>query len=396
MILRLGTRAVTELSPKILWKMVYLYMIKGFFAIQAYKSRRKKGELFPPFMFVALTNICNLRCKGCWVEKEGTAYHMEEQDLDYLIQSVKKAKSHYVTLLGGEPFMHKNIWSILEKYPECYFQVITNGMLFTESNVAKLKKLGNITPLISVDGWKENNDERRGEGVFNSLSEGIDRLQKAKIFYGIATTISKYNLDEVLSDKYLETFISKGALYIWYYVTRPVGEGDHSHYCLSEDELVEVRKRLLVLRRKHPIVIIDTYWTAEGEAFCPAAMGLGYHIGPRGSIEICPPLSFATDTLKDNGGDVQKTLASSQFLGGFEKFVNDRTKGCVILEHPQELVSYIKDHGALDYSGRDALAEIDSITPRHSHHLPGKEIPEDYWVYKFIKKNVFFGMGAGG
>ena len=150
------------------------------------------------------------------------------------------------------------------------------------------------------------------------------------------------------------------------------------------------------LRKKHPIVIIDTYWTAEGEAFCPAAMGLGYHIGPRGSIEICPPLSFATDTLKDNGGDVQKTLASSAFLGGFEKFVNDRTKGCVILEHPQELVAYINEHGALDYSGRDALSEINSIKPRHSHHLPGKEIPEDYWVYKFIKKNVFFGMGAAG
>jgi hypothetical protein len=83
-------------------------------------------------------------------------------------------------------------------------------------------------------------------------------------------------------------------------------------------------------------------------------------------------------------------------VGGFEKFVNDRTKGCVILEHPKELVSYIKDHGALDYSGRDALSEIESIQPRHSHHLEGKEIPEDYWVYKFIKKNVFFGMGAAG
>ena len=44
------------------------------------------------------------------------------------------------------------------------------------------------------------------------------------------------------------------------------------------------------LRRKHPIFIIDTYWTAEGEAFCPAAVGLGYHIGPQGSIEICPAL----------------------------------------------------------------------------------------------------------
>ena len=32
-------------------------------------------------------------------------------------------------------------------------------------------------------------------------------------------------LEEVLSDEYIETFIKKGALYIWYYVTRPGGRG---------------------------------------------------------------------------------------------------------------------------------------------------------------------------
>jgi len=26
--------------------------------------------------------------------------------------------------------------------------------------------------------------------------------------------------------------------------------------------------------------------------------------------------------------------------------------------------------------------------------MPGKEIPESYWVYRFLKDNVFFGMGA--
>ena len=34
--------------------------------------------------------------------------------------------------------------------------------------------------------------------------------------------------------------------------------------------------------------------------------------------------------------------------------------------------------------------------PRNSHHLPGEEIPEDYWLYRFLKRQVFFGMGAHG
>jgi hypothetical protein len=60
----------------------------------------------------------------------------------------------------------------------------------------------------------------------------------------------------------------------------------------------------------------------------------------------------------------------------------------------QELVQYIQGHGAKDYSTRDAFKEFDGITPRHSQHLPGREIPESSWVYWFLKKNVFFGMGA--
>jgi hypothetical protein len=69
----------------------------------------------------------------------------------------------------------------------------------------------------------------------------------------------------------------------------------------------------------------------------------------------------------------------------------------VILEHPQELVQYIKSHGATDYSGRgNALDEINAITPRNSHHLEGEEIPEDMFLYRMMKKQVFFGMGALG
>ncbi len=396
MIMKLAYRGVTGLSPRILWKVLYLYIYKGWRAVRAYKKRRDKGELYPPFMFVALTNTCNLRCKGCWVEKEGDAHYMDRKELDAIVVNGKKMGSHYITLLGGEPMMYKNIWSVFEEHKDCYFQVITNGMFFNEVNADKVKEVGNVTPLISVDGWGPNNDERRGQGVFNSLERGMDRLKKNKVLFGIATTITAKNLEEVLSDEYLQFFIDKGAMYIWYYVYRPVGEDYHPDYCLTKEQLVDVRRRLLKQRRKHPIVIIDTYWTAEGEAFCPAAMGLGYHIGPKGSIEICPPLSFAKDFVKDNDYDMVKTIQDSKYLKGFEGFVNDRTKGCVILENPQELVEYINDNGCEDVSGRDALAEIYRIEPRHSHHLPDEEIPEDYWIYKLAKKKVFFGMGAGG
>ena len=396
MLVRFAGRFLTELSLGTLWNLGYLYAYKGWRAIAAYKKRVANGELYPPFMFIALTNTCNLRCRGCWVEKEGTAYNMSEDDLRTVVKTGKEQNSHYFTLLGGEPMMYKGIWDVFAENKDSYFQIITNGMSFTSANAKRFAKLGNVTPLISIDGWAEANDDRRGKGVFAAIDKGLNELKKNKLFYGLATTITGKNIDDVMSDEYIKHFIKKGAMYLWYYIYRPVGEDGFTEYCLTEDQIVEVRKRLLVLRKKHPIMLIDTYWTAEGEAFCPAAVGLGYHIGPQGSIEICPPMSFATDKVSDNNGDFAKTINESPYLKGFQGFVEERTKGCVILEHPEELVEYIKGHGAKDYSGRDAFSEYERMSPRHSHHLPGREIPEDYWVYKLMKKQVFFGMGAAG
>ncbi|MDA8020075.1 MAG: radical SAM protein [Thermoanaerobaculia bacterium] len=396
-LLRLALRVATELSPRALWKMLYLYAAKGAGAIWAYKRRLAKGELYPPFLFIAITNSCNLRCHGCWVEKEGEGHVLGLDEIDLMIESGKRRKSYYYTLLGGEPFLVKDIWKIFETHSDCYFQTITNGMIFTEANVERLKRLGNVTPLVSLDGFEQQNDLRRGDGVWQAAMKGLERLKEAKLFYGIATTATGLNLEEVMSDEYVEYFIERGAMYIWYYVYRPMSPEPHTEYCVSEEQLLWLRRRLLELRRKHPILIIDTYWTADGEAFCPAATGLGFHIGPKGSIEICPALSFATDNVQNHQDDLWDAFDQNDLLRTFQGFVQERTKGCVILENPQELHDQLRELNAQDTSGRDtAFDELNALTPRHSHHLPGREVPEDFWFYRLLKKNVFFGMGAIG
>jgi len=200
----------------------------------------------------------------------------------------------------------------------------------------------------------------------------------------------------VLCDEYVQSFVDRGAMYLWYYVFRPVGADPSPEFCVAKEQMIEIRRRLLELRRRHPIILIDTYWDARGEAVCPAAKGLGFHIGPGGSIEPCPPMSFACETIRDHGGDLFTTINESQFLRGFQDFVNERTQGCGILGHPQELVEYLKSQGAADSSGRDAYGELSASTARSSHHLPGEEIPEDYWVYRVLKRKLFFGMGGYG
>jgi len=396
MLARLAYRLATEISPRLLLKAGYLWAYKGSRAVAAYKRRVKRGEMFPPFLFLALTNACNLRCHGCWIRNEGKPDQIEPNDVHAMIEAGKRQKSHFYTLLGGEPMLYPALWEIIEQHPECYFQVITNGMFFEEENVRRMREAGNVTPLVSIDGWQSENDDRRGRGVFAAAMGSLACLKRQKLLFGIATTVTGRNMDEVLSDDYVRYFIARGAMYLWYYVFRPVGPDPSPHYCVDREQMLEVRRRLLQLRRKHPIILIDTYWNAAGEAVCPAALGLGYHVGPRGSIEPCPPLSFACQSIRDNEGDLFRTINESEFLRGFQRFVAERTRGCVILEHPQELVEYIRRMGAADYSGRDALGEIAASRPRTSHHLPGEEMPEDYWVYRFLKRRLFFGMGGYG
>jgi MoaA/NifB/PqqE/SkfB family radical SAM enzyme len=351
MLPRLAFRFATELSPRLAAKAGYLWAYKGMRALTAYKRRVRRGELFPPFLFLALTSACNLRCHGCWIESK---------------------KSRELSLDDIE------------------------SVIAADETARRVRQAGNVTPLVSIDGLRADNDDRRGEGVFDAAMAGLGHLKRHKILYGVATTVTGRNFSEVLSDAYVEHFIQAGAMYLWYYVFRPVGADPSPEFCVSREQMIELRKRLLGLRRKHPILLIDTYWNAAGEAVCPAAKGLGFHIGPGGHVEPCPPLSFACETIRDHGGDLFKTINESQMLRGFQQFVSERTKGCVILERPQELAAYFESMSAIDSSGRNAYEELAASKPRTSHDLPGEEIPEDYWFYRLLKKQLFFGMGAYG
>ncbi len=400
MLFRFAYRGLTEVAPRLNYKALRLWVWKGLFALRAYKKRLKNEELFPPFLFFALTDACNLRCRGCWISSGGPPESLPWETVDRAIREAAKQGVYFHTLLGGEPLLYPDIWKIVESHPECYFQIITNGYYLDEATVARIRRLGNVSPLLSIDGMEAENDARRGAGAYAAAIEAAKRLQKAKILYGVAAVITGQNEQEVLTEEYVRRFIDLGAMYLWYYVFRPTGPDPSPELCLSREKMAEVRKRLLVLRKKMPIILIDTYWDAVGKAVCPAAKGLGFHIGPKGSIEPCPPLSVAREFLDDNLGDLFRTINESDFLRRFQQFVSKRFEdktgeGCVILEHPEALARFFREQGVEDLSNRDLLGELEAKQEQPSHSSI-EPIPEDFWLYRFLKKTLFFGMGGYG
>lgn len=195
---------------------------------------------FLRFCSRALTSACNLRCHGCWIESK-TTRELSLDDIERLIAAGKRQKSFFYTLLGGEPFLYAGLWEIIERHPECYFQIITNGMFLDDETARRIRQAGNVTPLVSIDGLRADNDDRRGEGVFDAAMEGLGHLKRYKILYGVATTVTGRNFSEVLSDAYVEHFIQAGAMYLWYYVFRPVGADPSPEFCVSREQMIELR-----------------------------------------------------------------------------------------------------------------------------------------------------------
>ncbi len=403
MLFRLATRFLYNVSPRLAWKAGRLWVMPGMKTLAAYEKRMKEDKLFPPFLMLALTDACNLRCRGCWITSIEETQHaaapreLSVEQVQTAIDAGKKQACYYYTLLGGEPLMYPHLWEILERNRDCYFQVITNGVFLDEAAAKRLRACGNVTVLLSLDGTQACNDRRRGEGVYEAVKEAARQLHRQGILFGVATTVTAENLADVATDAYVDEIMRWGAMYLWYYIFRPTGAEPSPELAVSGEGILTLRKKILELRRRKGIIIIDTYWNAKGEAVCPAARGMSFHIGPGGSIEPCPPISFARENIMDNDGDLFKTINESAYLRGFQDFVNRRTQGCVILEYPQELAEFLREHDVTDCTGRpDGISELAAATPKPSHHQPGDEIPENSWFYRFLKKKLFFGLGGYG
>ena len=148
------------------------------------------------------------------------------------------------------------------------------------------------------------------------------------------------------------------------------------------------------MRSRMAIGIIDAYYDDRGQALCPMATGISHHISPRGDIEPCPIIQFATENIRD-GESVFQLMRGSAFLADFRELSARATRGCVVLERPDLVRELVIKHGARDTTLRGtAMAELESMTPRSSQYLPGAEIPEEQWFYRLAKKYWFNDFGA--
>jgi len=395
MYVRLAKRLLLETDKRLLWKLFWNMGVKGLRSVQKHQQRLARGEFFPPYLYISIINSCNLRCQGCWVD---VAHKQQKIDLTAMNRMLNEAKSmgnSFFGLLGGEPFMHGELFEILESHPDAYFQVFTNGHFITNEVARRLRRCGNVTPLISIEGTELVSDQRRGRsGVYSQSLEGLQHCLNNKVMTGVCTSLCQSNYRDLLNEAWVDRLIELGVLYTWFHIYRPVGPNPSEDLALTLEQQRQARQFVVDMRVKKPIIFIDAYYDADGQALCPMATGFTHHISPWGAIEPCPIIQFAKDSIHDPR-PLRQVFHDSEFLRDFRRAAATHTRGCIVLERPDVMRELVEKHAAVDSTARGlAMQELQAMTARPSQFNPGSEIPEKSWAYRLAKKIAFHEYGV--
>jgi MoaA/NifB/PqqE/SkfB family radical SAM enzyme len=395
MILSLTSRILRTVDPVCLAKIGWNFGFKGARSVMLFKKRMQKGEFFPPFLYISILNSCNLRCQGCWVDVDKPREAIKLEELNKIVNDAKRRGNSFFGILGGEPFMHPELLDFLATHPDCYFQIFTNGQLITQKTAEALRKIGNATPLVSVEGNSTVSDERRGnKDVLNRTLRGLKNCIEARLLTGVATSLCQSNLDDLLNREWLQKLIDMGVHYTWYHTYRPVGPKINEQLALRPEQITQVRRFVVESRATMPIAIVDAYYDHDGQALCPMATGISHHIGPTGGIEPCPIIQFATDSVRTDR-DLFEVFTQSAFLKDFRETAAKHTRGCIVLERPDLVTDLVKRHHAPDTTIRQtALAEAAAMKPRTSQWRTEEQIPEQHWMYRVAKRFFYNDFGV--
>ena len=168
--------------------------------------------------------------------------------MDKIVTEGKELGCHFYLLTGGEPLMRK--WDIIrlcKKHNDCEFHAFTNGTLIDDDFCKAVTDVGNLSFSISIEGFRDVNDSRRGKGDFDRVMHAMDLLRKYGILFGTSICYTRKNIDTVTSDEFLDLLIKKGVWFTWYFHYMPVGND------ASLDLLPTPKQRAYMVRRVREI-----------------------------------------------------------------------------------------------------------------------------------------------
>lgn len=321
------------------------------------KAFERRRGITPPFLMVMSPLMrCNLRCLGCYAGQYPRG--KDPLDLEVLDRAVTEAKQmgmYFFTISGGEPFLRRDLLDLYERHSDVTFLIYTNGTLIDDEAIARMQACGNVSPALSVEGFAEETNARRGtyqgRPVFDIVMETMDRLREAGIMFGFSGTATRLNADVYLRDEFYDLMIEKGCLYGWFFIFVPVGEDASVDLMTTPEQRDALRNKTMEVRRTKPIFVADFWNDGCLTGGCMSGGTTYFHINYRGDLEPCVFMHFATENIVDlyqRGGHLWDVLESPFFKAIRERNRRDSNplRPCPIIDHNELLEEAVRLTGA--------------------------------------------------
>lgn len=317
---------------------------------RARELREKYDANFPWVLLMDPTSACNLRCTGCWAAEYGHTLSLSFETLDSIIEQGKELGIYFYMFTGGEPLVRKNdIIKLCKKHSECQFLAFTNGTLVDEKFCQDMLDVANISLAISVEGFSEVNDSRRGDGVFDRVMHAMDLLREHHLLFGTSICWTSANCETVISDEFLDLLEKKGVKFIWYFHYMPVGNDSTTDLMPSPEQREWFYHRVREVRsmdNPHQLMLLDFQNDGEFVGGCIAGGKNYLHINPNGDVEPCVFIHYSNANIKEMSLFDAIRQPLFQAYHDHQAFNKNHLQPCPMLENPQFLRKLVKETGA--------------------------------------------------
>ncbi|PEH74443.1 radical SAM protein [Edwardsiella tarda] len=380
---------------KLIRNLIFNHVVDG--ALLRDKAGDSYGTHIPFLVLISPTYECNLECKGCYSALYGNRYHYTESEIFDIIQQFYDLGIRFFTFTGGEPFVYKPIMKIFEHFDDCYFMIFTNGTMITESKAEKLASLGNVSITISIEGFEEMTDWRRGRGTYKKILYAYERLNRNGVLCGASVMATSKNHNQICSNEFWDFLIEKlGVKYSWVFQYMPMGRDATMDLVPTGKQRYDRFHFLENLRRSGRLAFLADFWNHGFLVNGCMSGGANYlHVNAKGGVEPCVFQPYATDNVREKRiVDILK----SKFFEGYKQqipFNNNLMQPCPIIDNPDKFREHIMNCGAVpQHVGSDSYfkysKEIDNIAKEWSKYAIkiwrdeeyGNKYKAEYGLYK--------------
>ena len=224
------------------------------------KRMNKESEnigRFYPLAMVNITNRCTLRCKHCFVFREGNpnkSSKKNEMPAELMLNEIKKCKQKYgiysMVWMGGEPLLRKDVL-----IPG--IKIFPRNVITTNGTIPLIDLGSNTKWVISLDGPEYVNDEIRGKGCFKRVISNLQNLPDN--FTGdlqsqcVVTRKNEDYIEELVDFLIRETPI-RGLIFT-FYVPRKNDTSEFAWNSLEDRD--DAVKKAHKLKSQHPKFILN-------------------------------------------------------------------------------------------------------------------------------------------